>query len=139
MSSSRDVRRGRGVAVAAIVVVAGVLVHYLSVIASQSTRELARVGFVVLLFLAVLACIAGTLILDSASTRGVVGAGAAGLLLSMSYLALFSIGLLLLVGAVLAIVWLVRTRSERRDSSPIPTIAAFVVGAILPWSLLLQG
>jgi hypothetical protein len=42
-----------------------------------------------------------------------------------------------LIAAALALAWVVRTQPEREGSSPLPTLAAFVVGAILPWSLLL--
>jgi hypothetical protein len=139
VQTSRGMPRGRVVAVAAIAVVAIVLAFYLFLISRESGNDLARVGFVAALFLAVLACLAGSVTLGTVSARGIAGAAAAGMLLSMSYLALFSIGLLLLVGAVLSIVWLVRTRSERRGLSPFPTIAAFVVGALLPWSLPLLG
>jgi len=31
----------------------------------------------------------------------------------------------------------VRSQSEREGSSPLPMVLAFVVGAILPWSVLL--
>jgi hypothetical protein len=55
----------------------------------------------------------------------------------MSVLALFSIGLLLLVGAIMSVVWLVRTRSERRGARAAPIVAAFGVGALLPWVILL--
>ena len=128
---------GRVLGVATMIVVAAVLAYYLFLISSQSTWDLGRVGLVVALFLAVLACITGTLLLESPAARGIAGAGAAGLLLSMSVLALFSIGLLLLVGAIMSMVWLVRTRSERRDVSAASIVAAFGVGALLPWAILL--
>jgi len=129
--------RGRGLAVAAIAVVAGVLVLYLVLISAESGNGVLQVGFVVLYFLVPIACLAGTLMLDSASARGIMGSGAAGFLLSFSVLAVFSVGYPLLIGAALTIAWVVRSRPERAGSSPIPTIAAFVVGAILPWSVLL--
>jgi hypothetical protein len=47
--------------------------------------------------------------------------------------------LLVLIAAALAIAWVVRSQPERGGSSPLPTLAAFVVGAILPWSLLLMA
>jgi len=129
--------RGRGLAVAAIAVVAGVLALYLVLISAESDNDVLQVGLVVLYFLVPIACLAGTLTLDSASARGIVGAAAAGLLLSMGMLAIFSIGLLVLIGAALAFAWVVRSQSEREGSSPLPMVLAFVVGAILPWSVLL--
>ena len=135
--STRDTASGRLLGVATMVVVVAVLAYYLFLITSQSTRDLGRVGLVVALFLAVLACIVGALVLGSPSGRGIARAGAAGMLLSMSVLALFSIGLLLLVGAIMSVVWLVRTRSERRGVSSAPLVAAFGVGALLPWMILL--
>ena len=135
--SARATAAGRVLGVATMIVVAAVLAYYLFLISSQSTWDLGRVGLVVALFLAVLACIAGALLLESAAGRGIAGAAAAGLLLSMSVLALFSIGLLLLVGAIMSMVWLVRTRSERRGARAAPIVAAFGVGALLPWAILL--
>ena len=135
--STRETAPGRVLGVATMVVVVAVLAYYLFLISSQSTWDLERVGLVVALFLAVLACIAGSVLLDSPAGRGVAGAGAAGLLLSMSVLALFSIGLLLLIGAIMSVVWLVRTRVERRGERAAPVVAAFGVGALLPWLILL--
>jgi hypothetical protein len=120
-----------------MLVVGAVLAYYLYLISSQSTRDLGRVGSVVGLFLAVLLCMCGTLTLESPSARGMAGAAAGGLLLSMSVLALFSIGLLLLIGAILSVVWLARTRPERRGHSRFPTFVAFGIGALLPWLLVL--
>lgn len=118
-------------------VILGVLAIYLSVIVSESENDAHQIAFGVLFFLVPIACLVGTLTLDSASARGIVGAGAAGFLLSFSVLAVFSVGYLLLVATVLAIAWVVRSRPERAGSSSIPTIAAFVIGAILPWGALL--
>jgi hypothetical protein len=137
MVNARATAPGRALGLATMIVVVAVLAFYLFLISSQSTRDLGRVGAVVALFLAVLACIIGALMLETPSGRGIAGAGAAGLLLSMSVLALFSIGLLLLVGAILSIVWLVRTKSERREVSSVPIVVAFCVGALLPWAILL--
>jgi uncharacterized membrane protein len=135
--TATEAAAGRVLGVSTMVVVVAVLAYYLFLISSQSTRDLGRVGLVVALSLAVLACIAGGLLLDSPAGRGIAGAGAAGMLLSMSVLALFSIGLLLLVGAIMSVAWLVRTRSERRGVSSAPVVAAFCVGALLPWMILL--
>jgi len=137
MVNARETTPGRALGVTTMLIVVAVLAFYLFLISSQSTRDLGRVGAVVALFLAVLACLVGALMLETPSGRGIAGAGAAGVLLSMSVLALFSIGLLLLVGAILSIVWLVRTRSERRDVSGLPIVAAFGIGALLPWVILL--
>lgn len=117
----------------------GILALYLFLIASQSTYDVVRVSSVVALFVVALVCEAGMITLRSARARGIVGACASGLLLSMAVLALFSIGLLLLVAGVLVTAWVIRTRSERRGLSGLPMITAFVVGALLPWSLLLLG
>jgi hypothetical protein len=128
---------GRALGVTTMLIVVAVLAFYLFLISSQSTRDLGRVGAVVALFLGVLACLVGALTLEAPSGRGIAGAAAAGLLLSMSVLALFSIGLLLLVGAILSIVWLARTRPERREVSGVPIALAFGIGALLPWVILL--
>jgi hypothetical protein len=119
------------------VVNVGVLAVYLAVITSESDNDFGWVAIAVLFLFLPIVGLVGALTLDSASARGATGAAAAGLLLSMGVLAIFSIGLPVLVGAVLAIAWLLITHPERRGSSPLPTVAAFVVGAILPWSLLL--
>jgi hypothetical protein len=131
--------RGRGVAVAAIVVVSGVLALFLVLISSEADNDAGQVAVAVLFFLVPIACLASTFTLHSASARGIAGGGAAGFLLSFSVLTVFSVGYLLLVGAVLAIVWLVRTEPERRGSSSFPMVVALVVGAIVPWSLPLLG
>jgi hypothetical protein len=55
----------------------------------------------------------------------------------MGVLSLVSIGLLVLIAAALAIAWVLRSGPDRKGSSPIPTLAAFVVGAALPWGLFL--
>jgi hypothetical protein len=135
----RTSARGRAVAIAAIMVNVGVIAVYLSVITSQSDNDMGRVAIAVLYFSLPIVGLVGALTLDSPSARGVVGAGAAGLLLSMGVLSLPSIGLLVLIAAALAIAWVVRSQPERGGSSPLPTLAAFVVGAILPWSLLLMA
>jgi hypothetical protein len=122
--SAKAPARGRALGVTTMLIVVAVLAFYLFLISSQSTRDLGRVGAVVALFLGVLACLVGALTLEAPSGRGIAGAAAAGLLLSMSVLALFSIGLLLLVGAILSIVWLVRTKSERREVSSVPIVVA---------------
>ena len=117
----------------------GILAYYLFLIASQSFYDVVRVSSVVALFVVALSCEVGTMTLQSARARGIAGAIASGLLLSMAVLALFSIGLLLLVAGVLVTAWVIRTRSERRGLSRFPMIAAFVLGALLPWSILLLG
>lgn len=118
-------------------VVTGVLVLYLVLISGESDNDALGVALVVVYFLVPIAGLVGALTLDSASARGAAGAAASGILLSMGVLAIFSIGLPVLIGAVLAIAWVLITQPERRGSSPLPTVAAFVVGGILPWSLLL--
>jgi hypothetical protein len=129
--------RGRAVAVAAIVVNVGVLTVYLTVITSQSDNDVVRVAIAVVFLSLPIVGLVGALTLGSASVRGVAGAGAAGFLLSMGVLSLVSIGLLVLIAAALAIAWVLRSGPDRKGSSPIPTLAAFVVGAALPWGLFL--
>lgn len=129
--------RGRAVALAAIVVNVGVLAIYVAVITSQPDNDLDRIGIVLLFLFLPIVGLVGALTLGSPSARGIGGSGAAGLLLSLGVLSLFSIGLLVLIAAGLALAWVVRSQPDREGSSPLPTIAAFVVGAVLPWSLLL--
>jgi hypothetical protein len=54
----------------------------------------------------------------------------------MGVLAIFSVGLLLLIAGILMVVWLIRTSPERQGSGAIPSIAGFLAGVVLPWSLL---
>ncbi len=128
--------RGRGLAIAIAVVVAATTALYVTLIVRQGDVEVGRVAFVVLLLLAALACVVATLTIEDATVRRVAGFGAAGLLLSMGFLALFSVGLPLMVAGVLMIVWLART-GDRSTPSGWLAPAAAAVGALVPWALIL--
>jgi hypothetical protein len=129
--------RGRGLVLATAVIVGATTVLYVALIVSQGEVEVGRVAFVVLLLLTALACVIATLTIDNVAARGVAGFAAAGLLLSMGYLALFSVGLPLMVAGVLMVAWLVRTSAQRRGSGWLAPVAACAIGAALPWALIL--
>jgi uncharacterized membrane protein len=135
--TARETTRGHALGIATLIFVVAVLAFYLFLISTQPTNDLVRVGLVVALFLAALACLAGALLLESPARRGIAGAGASGMLVSMSVLALFSIGLLVFVGAIMSVAWLARTRSERQDVRPVAIVAAFGVGLLAPWVIVL--
>lgn len=122
---------------AAAVVVGATTVLYLWLIANQSTRNPGRVAAVAALFLLALACAIGAVLLRTPEARHLAAAGGTGLLVSMGYLALFSVGALLLVAAGLLIIAIAAGRVERRESSPVRVILAFAIGAALPWALVL--
>lgn len=130
-------KKQRGFTLAAAAIIGATTVLYVSVIVSQGDVQVARVGFVVLLLLTALASVIGTMTLGDPAARGAAGFAAAGLLLSMGYLALFSVGLLLLVAGILMVVWLVRTQDQRRGSGRLVPVVAVIVGAALPWTLIL--
>jgi hypothetical protein len=126
---------GRSAAIAAGVLVALTLVLYLLVISRQSTRDMARVGLVVALLLAAMGGVIGAVGAAAAEARSTAGTVAAGLLLSLGVLGMFSVGLPLFVAGVLMIVWIVRSGSLRRRR--VMMLASFLVSASLPWVLLL--
>lgn len=127
---------GRGLAVATGMIVGATTVLYVWLIVEQGDVEVGPFALVLSLFLAALACVIGALRFHNADARGISGFAAAGILLSMGYLALFSVGLPLLVAGMLMVVWLVRTRNQRREHRWLPSISAFIMGAVLPWTVL---
>jgi hypothetical protein len=133
-----SVIRGRGLAIAVAVIVGATTVLYVWLIVEQGDVEVGQFALVLLLFLAAFASVIGALKFDSADARGVSGFGAAGILLSMGYLALFSVGLPLLVAGMLMVVWLVRTRNQRLGDGRLTSVSAFIIGAVLPWTLVLD-
>ena len=126
---------GRGLALASATIVGITIVLYVLIIVEQGGHEVGRVAFVVLVFLAALALLIATMSFRDAPARGISGAAAAGLLLSIGFLAIFSVGLPLLLAGVLMVAWLVRTHGERRESGWLPSIGAFILGAVIPWSI----
>ena len=128
---------GRNWAVASAAIVGGTGLLYVWLIANQSTREPARVAAVIALFLLALACSIGAAALRTPESRHLAAAGGTGLLVSMGYLALFSVGLLLFIAAALMIMAIAAGRAERRSTSKVWVILAFAVGAALPWLLVL--
>jgi hypothetical protein len=127
---------GRGLACASAIVIGLTAVLYVGLIAEQGGGRVGRVSAVILLFVAALACVIGAVTFKLAATRGVCGAAAAGMLFSMGYLALFSVGLPLLIAGMGMVVWLARTGRRERRGSRLKPIGAFVVGAVLPWTLI---
>lgn len=137
MPETQGSKPGRNWAAAAAVVVGATTLVYLWLIANQSTRDLARVSLVAALFLLAVAAAIGAATLRTPEARHLAAAGGTGLLLSMGVLAIFSVGTFLLVAAGLLIIAIAAGRAEGRRSSPIGVFLAFVVGAALPWALVL--
>ena len=128
--------RGRGLAIAIAMIVGATTVLYVWIIVEQGEVEVGPLALVLFLFLSALACVIGALKFNNADARGISGFAAAGILLSMGYLALFSVGWPLLVAGMLMVVWLVRTRKQRRGHWWLPSISAFIMGAVLPWTVV---
>lgn len=137
MPETQGPRPGRNWAAAAAVVVGATTLVYLWLIANQSTRDLARVSLVAALFLLAVVAAIGAATLRNAEARHLAAAGGTGLLLSMGVLAIFSVGTFLLVAAGLLIIAIAAGRVGGRRSSRIGVLLAFVVGAALPWALVL--
>jgi 4-amino-4-deoxy-L-arabinose transferase-like glycosyltransferase len=131
-------RDGRILPIAAAALVALTIATYVTVIVRQGTdsSDVATVGFVIALLLIALTGSVCALVLASPDARGVAAAGASGVLLSLGVLGLFSIGLLLLIAGVLLVMWMKRTRAQRGGAYR-ATVAAFLIGAVLPWGLAL--
>jgi hypothetical protein len=129
------VHRGGSIAVAAGVLAGLTLALYVAVISQQSTRDMVRVGLVVALLLAAVAGVIVAVGAASAEMRAGAGTVAAGLLLSLGVLGMFSVGLPLFVAGVLMVVWIVRSGSLRAGRMMV--LATFLVSATIPWVLLL--
>ena len=104
-------------------------------IMTDEGERVGKAGVVVLILAIALVGTIGAWRLRVPERRGLAGAAATGILLSMGFLGLFSIGLPLFVAGVLMLVWLLRTRQARRDR-PDRIALAFVAGLVLPWVLL---
>ncbi|MEX1264596.1 MAG: hypothetical protein WEE66_11825 [Actinomycetota bacterium] len=137
MTEEQGSQPGRNWAAAAAVVVGATTLVYLWLIENRSTRDLARVSLVAALFLLALAAAIGAATLRTPEARHLAAAGGIGLLLSMGVLAIFSVGSFLLVAAGLLIIAIAVGRAGGRRSSPIAVLLAFVVGAAVPWALVL--
>ena len=130
-------RDGRLLLIGAAALVALTIATYVTVIVRQeTTSDLTRVGPVIVLLLIALAGSVCALVLASPDAKGIAAAGASGVLLSLGVLGLFSIGLLLLIAGVLLVMWMKRT-SVQRGGAYRATLAAFLIGAVLPWGLAL--
>lgn len=106
-------------------------------VANEATRsDAGRVAAVFALFLLATACAAGAVLLGTPEARHLSAAAGTGLLVSLGVLALSSIGVVLLVAAGMLIMATAAGRAERRTSSPIRVIAAFVLGAALPFAVV---
>lgn len=129
---------GRNWVLGAVAIVAGTTLLYGWIIASESsTVEAGRVAAVVALFLIALACSVAAAVLPTPEGRHLAAAAGAGLLVSMGSLTLLSIGAPLFIAAGLLILAIGAGRSERRSTSKLQVILAFVIGAALPWGLML--
>lgn len=131
--------RSRTWALAAGALVGATTVLYVWLIANQSPRDLARVAVVVALFVLALAATIGAVVLGTPELRHLAAAGGVGLLLSMGWLAIFSVGLFLLVAAGLLIAAIGAERDGGRRTPGILVFAALVAGAGMPWVLVVTA
>ena len=133
----RVMARGDALAIAAAVIVALTTVLYVTIMVSQDDGVATRAGFVVVILVAAIAGVVGSMTFDDIATRSAAAGFATGVLISLGTLALLSIGLLLIIAGVLMVLWLTRTQAERRASGGGQrTVIACVVGALLPLTLL---
>jgi hypothetical protein len=123
----------------AAAVIGGTTGLYLWIVGNQTNDDPWRVGLVAVLLLSALAGAIGGALLPTAAGRHLAAAVATGLLLSLGVLAIFSIGSFLLVAAGLLIVGIGAGRTPERHTPPLLVIGAFVVGAGLPWVLVLTA
>ena len=135
MATTTERRRGVWPAAAAAILVIFVFALYLGIIVGQGEADVTRVAFVgVLLSMVAACCVTAAVSLDARVRSRAAWAGV-GALLSLGVLAIFSLGLPLLVAGGLltggALKMGVPPGSDRGAA------AAFVVGALVPWSLLL--
>jgi len=128
---------GRLLLIGAAALVTLTIATYVTVIVRQeTTSDVTTVGAVIVLLLIALAGSVCALVLASPDAKGVAASGASGVLLSLGVLGLFSIGLLLLIAGALLVMWMKRT-SAQRGGAYRATLAAFLIGAVLPWGLAL--
>lgn len=128
-------RRGVWPAAAAAVVVLCVFGLYLGLIVGQGDADAVRVAAVGVLLSAAAACCVTTAAAHDARIRTIAAWVGVGALLSLGVLAIFSIGLLLLVGGGLLFGAALKVGVPRGMGAA--AAAAFAVGVVAPWSLLL--
>jgi hypothetical protein len=131
----REDRRGVWPAAVAAALIGCVFLLYLAIIIGQSDAEVARVAFVGILMSGAAACCLATAFLREARPRVVAACAGAGALLSLGVLGIFSVGLPLLVSCVLMVVAIAKIGMPAGSGAR--AAAAFLVGALVPWSLLL--
>ena len=135
MATTTERRRGVWPAAAAAILVICVFALYLGIIVGQGEAEVGRVAFVGVLLSAVAACCVTAAVSHDDRVRSRAAWARVGALLSLGVLAIFSVGLPLLVAGGLL------TGAALKMGVPPGSgrgaVAAFVVGALLPWSLLL--
>ena len=127
--------RGAGVVAAAIAL--GTAIAYVILVSAEEGND----GLVVILVVAMIvgAAVAawrGASVTDPVRKRALLGV-ASGVLLSLGTLAIFSIGLLLLVAGIVSTVAWVRAMVTRGQGGRVVGTAAFVVSAALPLVLFL--
>jgi hypothetical protein len=128
---------GRTWALGAAAIAGGATIIFGWLVANEATgSDAGRVAAVFALFLSATACAAGAAVLGTPEARHLSAAAGTGLLVSLGVLALSSIGLVLLVAAGMLIMAIAAGRADRRTSSRIRVIAAFVLGAALPFALV---
>ena len=135
--SAQDSPAGARLAVAAGVVEAATVAVYLALIYFPDGRlGLETLGIAILLAAPGIAAIASVRA-GTVGSRLTLRAGAAGALLSLSYLALFSIGLLVFVAGMLALLGTVRLAVLADGAAHIRAALVGVGAAVLPWLLIL--
>lgn len=127
--------RGAGLVAAAIAL--GTAIAYVILISAEGGHDgLVVILVVVMIAGAGLAAWRGASVTDLVKTRALLGA-ASGVLLGLGTLAIFSIGLLLLVAGIASTIAWVRAMVTRGEGGRLVATAAFVLSAALPLVLFL--
>jgi hypothetical protein len=125
--------RTAGLAAAAIA--GATSIAYVIIIVAQGEPDADRVILVLAMILgaAIAAAVGGST--ANVSMKNVLLGGASGGLLSLGYLALFSLGLLLLVAGVVSTIGWTRALRGAGAEPRLWSMLAFLGGAALPWTL----
>jgi hypothetical protein len=127
-------RRGVWPAAGAAVVVICVFGLYLGIIVGQGDADIVRVTIVGVLLSAAAACCTVATLSHDPRARAIAALAGVGALLSLGFLAIFSVGLPLLVAGGLLTGAAIKMGVPKGSGSP--AAVAFVVGLLMPWSLL---
>lgn len=111
---------------------------YVVLIVGQGEAEVARVILVLAMILTAAVAAAVGASAEDPSVESLLLGGASGLLLSLGYLGLFSIGLLLLIAGIVSTIAWVRAMAADGAGARGWSVLTFVVGVALPWLLFLM-